>query len=655
MGKAGQAQAKVDAKRAIKNKKKFKNRNSIGKAKKKTGSAGRFITRTMAVNKLQVSLKDFRKLCILKGIYPREPKKKFKGTNTTYFFAKDVQFLMHEPLLARFREQKAFLKKMRKAVGRHEKLKAKRLDSRFPVYKLDHLIRERFPTFVDALHELDDVLCLVVLFASLSPSKFVPAKRVEACARLRREFLAYVARTRALRYVFISIKGIYYQAEVSGVMLTWVEPHHSFAQQPTMQVDYRVMSSFLELYEAVLTFVNFKLYHDIDLSYPPAVDTKADDAGVHLGAAVMASKADAPAMATSAQPLALPPPPAAAKGTTGKSLSASQLASLRTRLRTVDAGDAEMISADGAGAAEGETAAGAGADATDFDAAMVEGATLSPDAAALRSLFASCVFYCGRETPLQSLEFIIVACGGRVGWDGDASPYALDDARITHQVIDRPYAGDESGAQRERVQPQWVYDCINARSLLPTYAYRPGAKCPPHLSPFADAAKGSEARERVRLAVMEATRAAGDDGEDAEDDNVDDAEDEGDEEDEEGEEEEESEDEDEDDEAARYRKELAAEVAGVAYAESSKSKTAKAAAGKRKAAPVASGGDSGKSEDKELAMMMMSRKKRRLYDRMQYGIAKKQAAEDKLQEKRDAIDAEAAKAKKTAKKKLSGV
>ena len=83
--------------------KKFKNRNSIGKAKKRDT---RYITRTQAVAKLQVALKDFRKLCILKGVYPREPKKKTKGGNTTYFFAKDIQFLQHEPLLAAFREQK---------------------------------------------------------------------------------------------------------------------------------------------------------------------------------------------------------------------------------------------------------------------------------------------------------------------------------------------------------------------------------------------------------------------------------------------------------------------------------------------------------------------------------------------------------------------
>ena len=134
MGRAGTHKEKKDTKRQIKDKRKFKNRNSIGKAKKKVGSEGRYTTRTMAIRRLQVSLKDFRRLCILKGIYPREPKKKFKGGNTTYFFAKDVQFLMHEPLLERFREQKAFLKKIRKALGRHVKLKARRLDGRRPVY-----------------------------------------------------------------------------------------------------------------------------------------------------------------------------------------------------------------------------------------------------------------------------------------------------------------------------------------------------------------------------------------------------------------------------------------------------------------------------------------------------------------------------------------
>ncbi|EOD20301.1 hypothetical protein EMIHUDRAFT_242189 [Emiliania huxleyi CCMP1516] len=47
----------------------------------------------------------------------------------------------------------------------------------------------------------------------------------------------------------------------------------------------------------------------------------------------------------------------------------------------------------------------------------------------------------------------------------------------------------------------------------------------------------------------------------------------------------------------------------------------------------------------ELAKMMMSRKKRRLYDRMQHGIQKKAVAADALRAKRASLEAAAASAK----------
>lgn len=39
------------------------------------------------------------------------------------------------------------------------------------------------------------------------------------------EFNAYVVRTHALRRVFVSIKGFYYQAEILGQAVTWLVPH----------------------------------------------------------------------------------------------------------------------------------------------------------------------------------------------------------------------------------------------------------------------------------------------------------------------------------------------------------------------------------------------------------------------------------------------
>jgi pescadillo len=73
----------------------------------------------------------------------------------------------------------------------------------------------------------------------------------------------------------LSIKGVYYQAAIFGVTVTWLVPYAFNINVPS-EVDVRVMGTFLEFYETVLHFINFKLFFSIGWKYPPAIDAEVD-------------------------------------------------------------------------------------------------------------------------------------------------------------------------------------------------------------------------------------------------------------------------------------------------------------------------------------------------------------------------------------------
>jgi len=259
----------------------------------KAGNAALYMTRNQAIKKLQLPLSQFRRLCILKGIHPREPKKKPQGSNKTYYHAKDVNWLLHEPILQVLRDVKAHGKKVRKARAKKNEALAKRLMRLKPGYRLDHLVKERYPTFVDALRDLDDALTLVHLFAALPSDsrRHVPRAVVETARRLATEWAAYCARSGALRRVFVSVKGYYYQAEVMGQVVTWLQPH-ALQQVLPDDVDCRVLLTFQEFYATLVQFVLFRLYRGLGLQYPPVLDARLEQAAAGL-AALMRDIADA--------------------------------------------------------------------------------------------------------------------------------------------------------------------------------------------------------------------------------------------------------------------------------------------------------------------------------------------------------------------------
>ncbi|XP_033102218.1 pescadillo-like [Anneissia japonica] len=449
----------------------------MGKEKKKytSGAATSFISRSSAVKKLQLTLVDFRRLCILKGIYPVQPKnvkKANKGSKTpkTFFRYKDIQFLAHEPILKKFREHKAFLKKLKKAVAKRENKAAERLTENKPTYRLDHIVKERYPTFADAIKDLHDPLTLCSLFTTLRVSaKISFTEGIRLSRRLLSEFMNFVIASRSLRKVFLSIKGIYYQVEIQGQPITWIVPYQFNYKQP-VDVDLKIMSTFVEFYTTLLGFVNFKLYHSLNLHYPPKLTATDRSNKLDNGSSMCQDEDD----------------------------TDERIASLAHDLVKVDNAIAED---DGiADEDDEELIAASGLDTEAIEKAREEEKQLSN----LKKLFEGCKFFLSREVPRESLSFVIRSFGGRVSWDKClflGATYDVTDESITHQLIDRPQC-DTQYISRYYIQPQWVYDCVNARMLLPAEDYFIGVNLPPHLSPFVEEQEGDYVppEKRVLLA-----------------------------------------------------------------------------------------------------------------------------------------------------------
>ncbi|KAI8918467.1 Pescadillo N-terminus-domain-containing protein [Powellomyces hirtus] len=647
----------------------------MGKKIKKgeKGAVTNYITRAQAVKKLQISLAHFRRLCILKGVYPREPrnkKKVGKGSTAprTYYYRKDIQFLLHEPVLHKLREQKIFARKLSKAIAKREWTKAKCLEDNRPEYTLDHIIKERYPTFVDALRDMDDALSMTFLFATLPATDKIKSEHVRTCQRLCAEFQHYIMISRSLRKVFLSIKGIYYQAEIKGQTITWIVPFQ-FSQHVPNDVDFRVMSTFLELYETLIGFVNYKLYSEVNLVYPPKVDADRDAGAAGLTAYILESTVEKDIVSTLVAQVDGTSVPRAEKAQ--RKQTQKRLASLADKLTEIED--------------DGEDAEAAPADDEDIPRAIVAATTdeevvptlatwkaKETELSGLQNVFKGCVFWLSREVPRYSLEFVIRAFGGEVGWDassGAGSPFAEDDTRITHHIIDRPIqstitstetvaSSDSSAAaiatpqrfdRREYLQPQWVYDCVNARKLLRTSGYHAGETLPPHLSPFVNAGEGEYVPEEAMAMSSDNEQEAV--GEKKSSEVPADAMEVDEEEDDEEEVDEEEEDDEDDvaeeadeDEEALHQAELAAEAAGLSFSEYLQQQAANPNAAKPsgkktavKPAKKPTAAEAEAAERKELAIMMMNKKDKHLYNKIQFGKARKEEAANKLRQKKDTL------------------
>lgn len=471
---------------------------------------------------------------------------------------------------------------------------------------------------------------MAFLFANLPASARIPVSLVDNCTRLASEWQLYVLHSRSLRKVFLSIKGVYYQAEVMGQTVTWLVPYQ-FTQnvrqflskntrllivlQIPSDVDVRVMLTFLELYQTLLGFVFFKLYADASLVYPPPLDAKKDDAAAGVGAFSL-QEADNKMKSNITKTKEV--------HVDGKKVSVKDVRQTIKAISSTTPADVDVLATPEEPTeveVEEEFVAQPSKTNPDEIAPLSTLQTLSNQQQSETSgLFSPYTFWLSRETSRPIFEFIVRSFGGRIGWpssSGGGSPIEETDESITHVIIDRPTLDRPNETEEERelrstrkyIQPQWVVDCINAGRIILEEQYSQGKPLPPHLSPFGEVdgaynpmiapAAGDQAMEDV------------DDSDDGEEDAI---------------------MEDAEDDVSAFKTavaaaddpeslrvaELAAEAAGVDYGTFEKEVGKSLKKAKKSGAPA-----SGEAEPQDMNKMLMSNKQRKLYERMKYGENKK--------------------------------
>jgi pescadillo protein len=523
-----------------------------------------------------------------------------------------------------------------------------------PTYTLHHLVKERYPRFVDALSDLDDALTLTYLFAALpvQASSGLKAKDIIKAKKTAAAWGAYCATTSTIAKSFISVKGVFMEAEIQGVEIRWIIPH-SFTQFIPDDVDFRIMSTFFEFYDIMLNFVLFKLYNDIGIRFPFSVKDLGSDVigstssllGSNLRALTNAlDSANAGANVTNLLNESVQKSlDENKKDQNGVDNAKHSNVNKRKNKELVESvGDAlNKLRHDGN---EGESEKDDEDEENDdvdisgplqatFDSMKEErlpgGMVLDDESLKRKRLFQGLTFFLSREVPRGYLELVCLAYGAKVGWEGDDSPISMKDSSITHHIVDRPNlpaSYDSLPKSREYIQPQWILDCANFVILLPVARYAVGASLPPHLSPWVDneeegyKPKYAEEIERLKNGEpMELERGH----RDAEVEPTEDVDGPDNEIDEEVEEKANTEQSDEDND-----EEVEEEADDEDNEENDRLDERKER--KRK---------QDEEEEHRLAKSMMNRKAAHLYGRMQHGIAKKKAKVDALHQRRQELDA----------------
>ncbi|CRG99953.1 pescadillo homolog, putative [Plasmodium relictum] len=484
------------------------------KIKKK--KEGNYLTKKNIIRKLYLNEDEFRKLCIFKGIYPKDYKeiplkyrKKFYK-HKIFYTRNDYLKLSHEKIIQDFRKIKIFLRKYKKfKIVMEDEARSKNIVSNFPKYKLDHIIKERFPVLSYAVEQLDDSLSAVIAYSLLPSNEKLGIKNnlVKLCEDLKNHFHYYIYKTKKIKKAFISVKGYYLQAEILQKKVTWIVPH-IYTPYLSKSIDFRLITTFIEYYVSLLKFVLYKLYKLDNLQYPPEEnETLKNEKFKHLAydpyfiSIYEAKKNDLE------------------KKKEKKDNKCSREKQRKIKKKGICDKEKEN---DNALVVNKKNKVNSKKNDDHKDNDKIVPKSLQNDKKAqsekenknenneilknneenenkntpvkhnindednINELFKNYIFYIHNDMPFYILSIIILSCGGQICWKNLYSPFKYESKKITHEIVEahESIILNEFKYKRNIIQPQYVFDCLNRRKILPCSDYSIDKNLPVHLSPF---------------------------------------------------------------------------------------------------------------------------------------------------------------------------
>ncbi|GAW80855.1 pescadillo N-terminus domain containing protein [Plasmodium gonderi] len=474
------------------------------KIKKK--KEGKYLTKKYILKKLYLKEKEFRKLCIFKGIYPKDFKeiplkyrKKFYK-HKVYYSKNDYKSLSHEKIIQDFRKITTCLKKYKKyKIALEDEEKCKKIIKNFPTYSLDHIIKERFPIFSYAIEQLDDALSSVIAYSLLPSDETFGIKNnfVKNCQMLKNQFHYYIYKTSKIKKGFISVKGYYLQAQILQKKVTWLIPH-VFTPYLDKSIDFSIITTFIEYYISFLKFVLFKLYKMDNMTYPPEQNEKLKNEKLnHLSydeyfISFCKSKLVSEDDQLQIEKTNNEKNSNGGMDHTNVSLIAQAVGELtqeNNRVMRKKQIKHHLENLENLSTKEQESSEQRTEEQVNHN--------INNEHDNLKELFTNQVYYIHTDMPFDILSIIILSCGGSIAWNSPYSPYTLDDEKITHEILEsrevlESHEGQEGitqvikqNYQRMYIQPQYIFDCLNRKKILPCSDYSTDVKkLPVHLSPF---------------------------------------------------------------------------------------------------------------------------------------------------------------------------